>query len=472
MLALCAISAGSFAQNFDKVQTFLMVKPVQAMAAKVEIDKIMENPKAQSKAAGWLWKARVYSFIFDDSTLRTPNAGAINIAWESFDKYVKMDPELKLIKEDAGMPGLGMTVVDQIYGNTINIGLEHFKKEQWPEALDMFQYGYNMGDFITHYNLRNNKQAYDTISVLYAGYAAHNYAGYFTQKGEKEEAQKYIDVALKYYGILADSKVGGADYLPTYKYILIAYSDKKDSTSFYKYLAIAKENYPKEPWDEFEADFINKSYTIDQKLAYYKRHDALNDFTSMQYFLLADDFSSPSTETKKGLDSVKLEELKEVGLDAYKKSFGKDKTMGIAAFNAGVISYNKFSKLDDKRSDNLKIIQDINIKKADIKDPAKKKAYDLKVAKMVDSVKAANATIDVTIIKESDGAIEWLENTYNTFKDKEKPTKSERNCLNKSVDLLANVYSYRRDKAKGKDAKAYDAFDAKYKIYDALHDKF
>ena len=76
----------------------IRIRKLQAMAAKVEIDKIMENPKAQSKAAGWLWKARVYSFIFDDSTLRTPNAGAINIAWESFDKYVRYKKSLVLIK--------------------------------------------------------------------------------------------------------------------------------------------------------------------------------------------------------------------------------------------------------------------------------------------------------------------------------------------------------------------------------------
>ena len=50
--------------------------------------------------------------------------------------------------------------------------------------------------------------------------------------------------------------------------------------------------------------------------------------------------------------------------------------------------------------------------------------------------------------------------------DKEKVEKS---CLRKSVDFLANMYAIKRDKAAGKDPKAYDVYDAKYKLYDGLH---
>ena len=459
ILALSVISIGAYAQKYEKVQAFLMVSPAQSLNAKAEIDKIAtEKPKALDKPEFWLWKARAYSFVFNDSTLRATNAGAISTAWEAFGKYVKMDPELKLIKEDAGVQGCGMTVVDQIYVNTINIGLEHFKKEQWPEALDMFQYAYNMGEFITKNDLRNNKQAYDTLSVLYTGYAAQN--------------AKKTDDALKYYSILVNSKVKDASYLQQYKFVLIGYSDKKDSASFYKNLAIAKEVFPKEAWDEYESDFINKSYTTEQKIAYYKRHDAANDLTPMQYFQFGDDFTNPTAEDKKTLDSLKNEALKAEGLGAYKKAFAKDAKLGIAAFNAGVISYNVFSKLDDKQRDNIHALQEINTKKAEIKDPNKKKAYEIKTKATVDSLKAANAAIDVHMIKSTDEAIEWLEKAYTAMKDIDKKTKTENNCLNKSVDLLANVYSYRRDKVKGKDPKAYDAYDAKYKVYDALHDKY
>ena len=42
----------------------------------------------------------------------------------------------------------------------------------------------------------------------------------------------------------------------------------------------------------------------------------------------------------------------------------------------------------------------------------------------------------------------------------------------RSVDFLATVYAYKRDKARGKDQKVFDEFDAKFNIYDQLHDKY
>ena len=459
LLAITAISLGATAQKYDNVQKYLIFNPVQSLNAKAEIDKIAtDKPKALDKAEFWLWKARAYSSVFNDSTLRATNAGAISTAWEAFSKYITMDPELKILKDDAGVPGLGSTIVDQIYGNCINIGFEHFKKEQWSEAYELFLYGYKMGDFITQKDLRNNKQLYDTLSVTFVGYAAQN-------------ALK-VDEALKYYKILADSKIKEDKYLPVYKYILISSSNKKDSASFYKYFAITKEVFPKESWDEFETDFINKSYNMDQKLSYYTRHDAANDMSAIQYFGFGDDFTSPSAEEKKTVDSAKLEAAKLIGIDAYKKAFSKDNKLGIAAYNVGVLVYSKFDKLDDKLRENLRTLQDINAKKAEIKDPAKKKAYELKVKDNVEAIKSSNVVIDADMMKLSDEGLEWLEKAFNQLKDQTKRSKQETNCLNQSVKLLYNLNEYRRNKAKAKDPKAYDAFDAKCKFYDALQDKY
>ncbi|MBC7587275.1 MAG: hypothetical protein H7178_02865, partial [Chitinophagaceae bacterium] len=43
---------------------------------------------------------------------------------------------------------------------------------------------------------------------------------------------------------------------------------------------------------------------------------------------------------------------------------------------------------------------------------------------------------------------------------------------NRSVDYLANIYVYKRDRVRGKDIKAFDAYDAKYKLFDGLHGTF
>jgi len=70
-----------------------------------------------------------------------------------------------------------------------------------------------------------------------------------------------------------------------------------------------------------------------------------------------------------------------------------------------------------------------------------------------------------------DMSINWLEKSFNSLNAQETKDRTTHNCLNKSVDWLANLYQYKSQKVKGKDMKAYDVFDAKYKQYDALHSK-
>ena len=97
---------------------------------------------------------------------------------------------------------------------------------------------------------------------------------------------------------------------------------------------------------------------------------------------------------------------------------------------------------------------------------------DAKFKATTDSVKKLNVSLDQPILSKVDAAIEWIEKAYNNLKDKEKFTKSEKNVISRSVDFLATLYSFKRDKSRGKDQKAYDEFDAKYNFYDKLHDKY
>ena len=71
-----------------------------------------------------------------------------------------------------------------------------------------------------------------------------------------------------------------------------------------------------------------------------------------------------------------------------------------------------------------------------------------------------------------DMAIEWLEKSFVAMKDVPKKDNTTKTCLNRSVDYLANIYVYKRDRVRGKDIKAFDAYDAKYKLFDGLHGTF
>ena len=80
------------------------------------------------------------------------------------------------------------------------------------------------------------------------------------------------------------------------------------------------------------------------------------------------------------------------------------------------------------------------------------------------------AEIDEKISKYNDEVMAWQ--IALTNENKEKLERVEKNVASRSVDFLATLYQSKRDKARGKDQKAYDEFDAKYNFYDTLHDKY
>ena len=101
----------------------------------------------------------------------------------------------------------------------------------------------------------------------------------------------------------------------------------------------------------------------------------------------------------------------------------------------------------------------------------KKAAAEAKVKAQLEPLKKANVDIDVKMMASADDAITWLEKTYTILKDKSTKEKVEETSYRNSVKFLGQLYEYKREKAKSKDPKAYDAFDAKSKFYFAIFDK-
>jgi hypothetical protein len=159
--------------------------------------------------------------------------------------------------------------------------------------------------------------------------------------------------------------------------------------------------------------------------------------------------------------------------DAYKAAFVKNGKNYAAAFNVGISYYNQFNTLDEKVSENIKSLQTLNANKpAAPKDPKKKIAFDAQFKMQQDSIKKLNILLEAPIKEKVDAAIEWVDKAFSVIKDKENLTKSEKNVASKSVDFLATLYAYKRDKARGKDQKAFDELDLKFNVYDKLHDKY
>ena len=126
MLIACVAAIQQLtAQDFSKVQT-LALMPNQAEPAKTEIDKIMNEPKAQAKPEGWLWKSKIYAAIYADDKLRAKYPGSEAVSDAAFEKYQTLDPSMKLLK-DKNL----QSIAGELYGTSFNQGVTSYNTKKW-----------------------------------------------------------------------------------------------------------------------------------------------------------------------------------------------------------------------------------------------------------------------------------------------------------------------------------------------------
>lgn len=439
------------AQDYKKVQNAFLLGRVEE--AKTEIDKLATDPKAQAKAETYMWKGKIYATIFKTPELNKKFSNAGTEADEALKKYAEMDPTYAVAKEKDGV-----AAYFDMYFGFINKGTGSFNEKDWAIAGESFSNAIRYIDHIIENKWTSNSLKMDTTSILYAAYAFQN--------------AKKTDVAAGYYQRLADNKITDTNYIDVYRFLLDYYTNgKKDEALFKKNLALAYEVFPdkNKEWEIYEMDFID-TYDLKWKTEMYDKEDAAGTLTENKYLLFGETFAN--AKNKDDLDSATTVKYNEKSIEAFKKAYTKNNNNAIAAFNVGVVSYNNFATMDDIVRDNIRSVQRINAEKPVEKDPKKKAAVDAKTKAQTEPFLKANAALEPEIMKQVDQAIEWLEKSYTILKAKTNRTNNEKSVINRSVDWLANLYAYKRDKARGKDNAAFDAFEAKYKEFDAMHNKF
>ncbi|SJZ94464.1 hypothetical protein [Sediminibacterium ginsengisoli] len=453
-LLLLAMLGATFqlatAQDFKKVQSAFLLNRIDE--AKTEIDKIAADPKVNTKPDVLYWKAKVYAAIYKDPTLSAKYPKIKTEAIEAMDKYMTAEPSFAQVKEKGADPFF------DLYSTSFGGGVKVFNEKKWDDALDYFSSAVKYIDAIIANKWTNANITFDTTALLYAGYSAQN-------------ANK-ADAAVKFYSRLADHKVSGEGYVDVYKYLLLHFIEKKDEANFNKYVALSKEAYPKENWGDYEIEYIDKNYDLAQKTAMYEKGDAAGTLTEANYLQFGDLFSNIKAKEKDKHDSATLAMYGMKAAGAFKKAYAKNDKNAIAAFNVGVMYYNQFGDLDDRYASNIRAMQVLNSNKPVEKDPKKKVAADAKFNEQLAPIKKANADLEQPMNESLDQAIEWLTKSFEILKAKGNLSGTEKSVANKTVDWLANLYAYKRDKARGKDAKVFDANDAKFKEFDALHGKF
>lgn len=440
------------AQDLKKVETSVVLGKLED--AKTEVDKAVVDPKQQAKPDPWYWKSRIYAELSRDEAMRAKYPTLITDADAAFKKYEEMDPAFALVKAKGPEGYFAM------YATTLTTGTKLFNDKspdkKWEDAGKMFETANDYVNAIIKNKWTNMTVTFDTTTVLYAAYAYQN-------------AQQ-LDKAAQYYGFLADNKVGGEGYDEVYKFLALHYVNTKNEAQFNKYLALGKEVFPKEEWDEYEMLYMDKNMTLEEKTAAYDKADAAGTLSEVKYLQFGDVFIK--AKNAEGLDSAKQQMYTLKAAEAFKKAYGKNNQNAIAAFNAGVIYYNIYVDYDDKYAANIREMQRINADKPVEKDPKKKAAVEAAAKAKTDPLREANAKLEKPLMDNVEVALEWLEKSYAILKDKPTRTSIEKSVISKDVDFIANLYAYKRDRMRGKDDKAFDTFDAKYKEFDALHGKY
>ena len=439
------------AQDFKKVQTHLILLKYET--AKEEYEKIItKNAALATSADGYYWKAKIYCGLEKDATLAAKYPTAYDITKAAIGQYVALDTSMKLAKDNGQEPFF------DVYIKSFKDGVSAFNEKKWPDAAKNFDEAVKFSDIIFTQGWATSKQKFDTTSIIYAGYANQN-AG-------------KIEQTIGYYTRLINYKLNTPDLLDIYKYVLVQKINTKDKANFDKYYTLSTEAYPNESWGEYKTEFVEKSLTIEEKIKLYNELAPTNTLTEVEYQMYGDMFMA--AKNLENISEADSEKYITMAGEAYKKAFNANNQNYAAAFNVGISYYNQYTIFDDKYRDNIKNLQNLNASKAASapKDPKKKPAFEAQFKAKQDSIKKLNVLLDAPIKEKVDGAIEWIEKAYSVLKDKPKLERTEKNVASRSVDFLATLYSYKRDRARGKDQKASDEYDAKFNAFDKLHDKY
>ena len=441
------------AQNFDKVKFFLTLNKIED--AQKEYEKIIvKTPAAADKVAGVFWNLRLMYFIQKDENLKTKIPIDPIKYKELLDKYLLLDDTLQLMKTDFASEPLF-----DIYSKSYKSAIENFNAKKWDLAIASFQDAIKYSTLIYSNRFTTAPaNTFDTTSFLYLGYACQN-------------SSKFAE-ALNYYKKFLDNKIiVDENTVEIYKFCLIQYIDSKDKQNFYKYLAICKEVFPKTNWADYEGEFVRLNFSLNDITNAYNEKLSTNKLTEKELIEYADIFTN-AKEKDSSLNNTELENYISKAIEAYTKANAVNPNNYLVTFNLGVLFQNKMDRIQEKYNENIKKMQEINQPPITEKDPKKKAAISAERTKKINEIKGNNEIVNTEMIEIIKNSISWFEKSYKSLKEIPNRTGKERNLINKSVDILSSSFELLRDKARGKDVKLFDEYDAKVKLYDDLHGKF
>jgi tetratricopeptide (TPR) repeat protein len=246
---------GAFAQKLDKAKDLL--KTNKLTEAKTEVENFLAVEKNKTNSEAWYTKAKVYTAISKDSTLKGSVPNAREVAYDALKQYIQLESTVKE-KEKRQM---SLTLDNRqpfvdLYAGYSKDGASFYNANNYNDALANFKQTLDIFDFMAQQGWTNNI-VLDTTTTLYAGISA-------------EKANK-LDEAATYYGKIAERKATGEGFIEIYKWLADYYKQKGDVTNSQKFVDLGKELYPTDAfWSGFELDMLREKGTKDQLFAKYE----------------------------------------------------------------------------------------------------------------------------------------------------------------------------------------------------------
>ncbi len=419
LLLLFVASSAAFSQDYKKVRTpltiFLTIGGESKLdEAKTEIDKLSTDPKGQGKVETYLLQSEIYGSITSNESLKKKYPDAAYRGLEALKKYLEAEPSAAKYKED------NYVGINAIYNYFFDKGYNLFKAKSWDSAYQNFKPMVEIGDIMV-----KNKWTTSTFDTT-----AYKLAGISAQNANKEAE------AVQYYEKMAALKLKGEDLEHIYVFLPQYYSKQKNEAEFKKYISLGKELYPDKPWDQLEFEYISGNLSLGDIAKKFDEDLSANTLSSAAAMNYGDFFFND-----KKIKDLKPEDKKpylERAAKAFSKAFETDPKNILAGYNAAVSYYVIWGDADDAA---------------------------LAIKGITSEIKSRRAQADKVALAASDKAIESLEKAYKLLDEKADKTNLEKNSTKNAAKSLANLYMWRRDKAKGKAAE-YDMYDKKFQFYD------
>lgn len=248
------------AQNLEDVQE--NISKGKYADAQTKIDKILSSEKGQKNPNAWYNKGIVYYNLSLDSS-RT-DKDYRQESYDAFRKYYELDQKntMGTLEQNARL--------FQLYDAFYNAGIRTFNGNQFQASYKNFKNAWDVEKYILGKGFTYsgvNLPALDTNLILNAAAAASK--------------ANMPDSAMALYSVLADAKIGGEKYMEVYQLLVDHYAKKGDNANKEKYLAVAKELYPKSDyWNEMELTPVR-----DDKAKLFAKYEELIGKSPGSYYL-------------------------------------------------------------------------------------------------------------------------------------------------------------------------------------------